>query len=168
LEDGEITRRVTLADWALQKTKKTNLGIEIHSVQRNFIQMTQLITWPFIFGPSGSYSMAEPVSKMASQQEKAFCVLRFEVSRSVITVLSEFRARRKKDIILVWCVLFKPGTKHTLHCNHSSGHLKTEYTESLPLLVSHLGKWSRGPAVSTRSELLVAHEKLGQFPLLTV
>ena len=27
-----------------------------------------------------------PVSKMASQQEKAFCLLRFEVSRSVITV----------------------------------------------------------------------------------
>ena len=33
------------------------------------------------------------VSKMASQQEKAFCVLRFEVSRSVITVQREFRAR---------------------------------------------------------------------------
>jgi len=29
---------------------------------------------------------AGPVSKMASQQKKAFCVLRFEVSRSVITV----------------------------------------------------------------------------------
>ena len=29
---------------------------------------------------------AGSVSKMASQQEKAFCVLRFEVSRSVITV----------------------------------------------------------------------------------
>ena len=29
---------------------------------------------------------AGPVSKMASQQEKAFCVLRFEVSGSVITV----------------------------------------------------------------------------------
>jgi len=29
---------------------------------------------------------------MASQQEKAFCVLRFEVSRSVITVQREFRA----------------------------------------------------------------------------
>jgi hypothetical protein len=27
-----------------------------------------------------------PVSKMASQQEKAFCVLRFEVSRFVVTV----------------------------------------------------------------------------------
>jgi hypothetical protein len=30
---------------------------------------------------------------MASQQEKAFCVLRFEVSRSVITVQREFCAR---------------------------------------------------------------------------
>jgi hypothetical protein len=35
---------------------------------------------------------AGPVSKMASQQEKTFCVLRFEVSRSVITVQREFRA----------------------------------------------------------------------------
>ena len=29
---------------------------------------------------------AGPVSKMASQQEKAFCLLRYEVSRSVIAV----------------------------------------------------------------------------------
>jgi hypothetical protein len=34
-----------------------------------------------------------PVSKMALQQEKAFCVLRFEVSRSVITVQRQFRAQ---------------------------------------------------------------------------
>jgi hypothetical protein len=34
-----------------------------------------------------------PVFNMASQQEKAFCVLRFEVSRSVITVQREFRAQ---------------------------------------------------------------------------
>jgi hypothetical protein len=34
---------------------------------------------------------------MALQQEKAICVLRFEVSRSVITVQREFRARFKKD-----------------------------------------------------------------------
>ena len=40
---------------------------------------------------------AGPVSKMASQQEKAFCVLRFEVSRSVITVQRDFRARFRKD-----------------------------------------------------------------------
>ena len=36
-------------------------------------------------------------SKMASQQENAFCVLRFEVSRSVITVQREFRAWFRKD-----------------------------------------------------------------------
>jgi hypothetical protein len=36
---------------------------------------------------------AGPVSKMASQQEKAFCVLRFEVSRTVITAQREFCAR---------------------------------------------------------------------------
>ena len=40
---------------------------------------------------------AGPVSKMASQQEKALCVLRFEVSRSVITVQREFRARFRID-----------------------------------------------------------------------
>jgi hypothetical protein len=43
---------------------------------------------------------ARPVSKMASNQEKASCVLRFEVSRSVITVQREFRARFKKDILV--------------------------------------------------------------------
>ena len=46
------------------------------------------------------------------------------------------------------------------HCNHRSGHLKTEHTESLFLLRRHLGNYPRGPAVSMRSELLVAHAKL--------
>jgi hypothetical protein len=32
----------------------------------------------------------------------------------------------------------------------------------------HFENWPRGPAVSMRSELLVAHEKHGQLPLLTV
>ena len=36
------------------------------------------------------------------------------------------------------------------------------------LLRRHLENWPRGPAVSMRSELLVAHEKLGQLLLLTV
>ena len=40
---------------------------------------------------------AGPVSKMASQQEKAFCVLRFEVPRSVITVQREFHALFRND-----------------------------------------------------------------------
>ena len=68
--------------------------------------------------------------KMASQQEKAFCVLRFEVSRSVITVQGGFRAR---------------------NCNHRSGHLKTEHTENLFLLRRHFGNWPRGPAISMRN-----------------
>ena len=38
---------------------------------------------------------AGPVSKMASQHEKAFCVLRFEVSRSVITVHETHAAHEK-------------------------------------------------------------------------
>jgi hypothetical protein len=37
-----------------------------------------------------------PVSNMASLQEKAFCVLRLEVSISVTTLQPEFRARFKK------------------------------------------------------------------------
>jgi hypothetical protein len=35
-------------------------------------------------------------------------------------------------------------------------------------LQRHLGNWSGSPAVSMRSELFVALEKLGQFPLLIV
>jgi hypothetical protein len=41
-------------------------------------------------------------------------------------------------------------------------------TQKPLLLRRHLGYWSRGPEVSMRSELLVAHGKLGQFPLLRV
>ena len=36
------------------------------------------------------------------------------------------------------------------------------------LLRRHVVNWSRGPAVSIKSELLVAHAKLGQLPLLAV
>ena len=66
------------------------------------------------------------------------------------------------------CVFSKPCTKLTLHCNHRFGHLKTEHPESLSLMRRHFGNSPRGPAVSMRSELLVAHEKLGQLPLLTM
>jgi hypothetical protein len=39
---------------------------------------------------------------MASQKEKSFCVLRFDMSRSVITVQREFRARFKRDVNVVY------------------------------------------------------------------
>jgi hypothetical protein len=71
-----------------------------------------------------------PVSKMASQQEKVSCVLRFEVCRSVITVQREFCAwLKKEDIILMWCAYFKPRTKLTLHCNHRPARFKMGQTE---------------------------------------
>jgi hypothetical protein len=67
------------------------------------------------------------------------CVLRSEVSRSVITAQPEFRARFKKDA--------SHKKKVTFHCNHRSRHLKTEHTESLLLLRHRLGNWSRSPVV---------------------
>jgi hypothetical protein len=78
-------------------------------------------------------------------EEEVFCVLRFEVSTSVITIQREFCPRFVKDIILVWCVFYKPCTKQKPHCNHRTGHLKPEHSESLLLLRRHLGKWTRAP-----------------------
>jgi hypothetical protein len=43
-----------------------------------------------------------------------------------------------------------------------------EHTEGLFLLRRHVVNWPRGPAISMRSKLLVAHEKLEQLPLQTV
>jgi hypothetical protein len=56
----------------------------LNLLQINFyIKKKKAIGFPYC-GATGS------VSKMASQQEKSFCVLRFEVSRSVITVQHVF------------------------------------------------------------------------------
>ena len=135
-------------------TRNLFLPLHEHSIHRQQRQLSKFLMRYQQFASHAYCGAAGPVSKMASQQEKVFFVLRFEVSRSVITVQREFRARFRKDA--------------PLHCNHRSGHLKTEHTESLFLLRRHLGNWLRGPTVSMRSELLVAHEKLGQLPLLTV
>ena len=50
---------------------------------------------------------AGSVYKMASQQEKAFCVLRFEVSRSVITVQLSFEQHGLEKTHHAWCVFSK-------------------------------------------------------------
>jgi len=141
------------------------LTLHRHNVHRQQRQLSKCVMRYQQFARHAYYGAAGPVSKMASQQEKAFCVLRFEVSRSVITVQRKFRAQFRKD---AWCVFSEPCTKLALHCNHRSGHLKTEHTESLFLLWRHLGNWPRSPIVSMRTELLVLHEKLGQLPLLAV
>jgi len=111
-----------------------------HNVHRQQRQLSKFLMRYQQFASHAYCVAAGPVSKMASQQGKAFCVLRFEVSKSVITVQREFRTRFRKD---AWCVFSKPCTKLTLRCNHRSGRIKTEHTESLSLLRRHLGNWPR-------------------------
>jgi hypothetical protein len=94
-----------------------------------------------------------------SEEVKSFRVLRLGVSISVIPLQCEFRAGFKRHYSYV-LRLFQTCTELTLHCNHRSELLKTEHTESLLLLRRHLGNWPRGPAVSMRSELLVAQDTL--------
>ena len=73
-----------------------NLFLTLHGLNLNR-QQRQLSKFLMRYRQVASHAYcgaAGPVSKMGSQQEKAFCVLRFEVSKSVITVQ---RARFRKD-----------------------------------------------------------------------
>ena len=63
-----------------------------HNVHRQQRQLSKFLMRYQQFASHAYCGAAGPVSKMAPQQEKAFCVLRFEVSRSVITVQLEFHA----------------------------------------------------------------------------
>jgi len=121
-------------------TRNLFLTLHGHNVHRQQPHLSKFAMRYQLFASHAYCGAAGPVSKMASQQENAFCVLGFEVSRPVITVQREFRARFRRDAP---CVFSKPCTKLTLPCNHRSGHLKTEHTESLLLLRRHLGNWPR-------------------------
>jgi len=57
-----------------------------HNVHRQQQQLSKFLMRYQQFASHAYCGAAGPASKIASQQEKAFCVLRFEVSRSVITV----------------------------------------------------------------------------------
>jgi hypothetical protein len=74
-------------------TRNLFINFHGHNVHRQQRQLSKfLVRYQQL--SSHAYSGATgPVSNMASQQERAFCVLRFEVSRSVITVQREFCAR---------------------------------------------------------------------------
>ena len=73
-------------------TRNLLLILHGHNVHRQQRQLSKFLMRYQQFASHAYCGTAEPVYKMASQQEKAFCVLRFEVSRSVITVQREFRA----------------------------------------------------------------------------
>jgi len=76
-----------------------NLFLTLHgyNVRRQQRQHSKFLMRYQQFASHAYCGAAGPVYKMASQQERAFCVLRFEESRSVITVQREFRARFRKD-----------------------------------------------------------------------
>jgi len=78
-------------------TRDLFLTLHWHKIHRQQRQLSKFLMRYQQFTSHAYCGAAGPVSKMASQQEKAFCVLRFEVSRSVITVQREFRARFRKD-----------------------------------------------------------------------
>ena len=77
-------------------TRDLFLTLHGHSVHRQQRQLSKFLMRYQQFASHAYCGAAGLVSKMASQQEKAFCVLRFQVYRSVITVQREFRARFRK------------------------------------------------------------------------
>ena len=81
-------------------TRNLFLTLHGHNVHRQQRQLSKFLMRYQQFASHAYCGAAGPVSKMVSQQEKAFCVLRFEVSRTVITVQREFRARFRRD---AWC-----------------------------------------------------------------
>jgi len=78
-------------------TRNLFLNSHGHNVHRHQQQLSKFLIRYQQFASHAYCGAAGPVSKMASQKEKASCVLRFEVSISVITVQPEFRARFRKD-----------------------------------------------------------------------
>jgi hypothetical protein len=75
------------------------LTLHGHNVHRQQRQLSKFLMRYQQFASHAYCGAAGPVSNMASHQENAFCVLRFEVSRSVMTVQREFRARFRKDAL---------------------------------------------------------------------
>jgi len=92
-------------------TRNLFLTLHGHNVHRQQRQLSKFLMRYQQFASHAYCGAVGPVYKMASQQKRAFCVLRFEVSRFVITVQREFRARFRIDT--PWCAYFKPCTKRS-------------------------------------------------------
>jgi len=137
--------------------------VRFQKLTRNlFLTLPGSTTFTVSSGNCPSFSCANSSSLLMLTAGPRGQFPRWRRSRKGLSVCSVLRCPPAR------CIFSKPCMKITLHRNHRSGHLKTEHTESLFLLRRHVGNWPRGPAVSTRSELLLAHEKLGQLLLLTV
>ena len=77
-------------------TRHLFLTLHGHNVHHQQRQLSKFLMRYQQFASHAYCGTAGPVSKMVSQQENAFCLLRFVVSRSVITGRREFRARFRK------------------------------------------------------------------------
>jgi len=66
-------------------TRNLSLTLHGHNVHRQQEQLSKFLMRYQQVASHAYCGAAVSVSKMASQQEKDFCVLRFEASRSVIT-----------------------------------------------------------------------------------
>ena len=79
-------------------TRNLFLTLHGHNVHRQQRQLSKFLMRYQQFASHTYCAAAGSVYKMASQKEKAICVLRFKESRSVITVQREFRAAQfRKD-----------------------------------------------------------------------
>jgi len=67
-------------------TRNLFLTLHGHNVHRQQRQLSKFLMRYQQFASHAYCGAAGPVSNMASQQRKAFCVPRFEMSKSVITV----------------------------------------------------------------------------------
>ena len=67
-------------------TRNLFLTLHEYNVHRQQRQLCKFLVRYQQFASNASCGGAGPISKMASQQEKALCVLRFEVYRTVFTV----------------------------------------------------------------------------------
>jgi hypothetical protein len=73
-----------------------------------------------------------------------------------------------KDVILVWCVLFKQFTKLTLHSHRRSGQLKKGAHRKPSLVATPFWKLVPRPRSKHEKRTAVAHKKYRALPLLTV
>ena len=119
-------------------------GHDVHHQQRqlsNFLMRYQQFASHAYCGAAG------PVSKMASQQENAFCVLRFEVSRSVITVQQySCGARFRKDALCIGV--------HYFHYNDYTTWYSTELSNSLRKYEMKILWWETGRNTRPQNDTL--------------
>ena len=100
-------------------TRNLFLTLRGHNVHRQQRQLSKFLMRYQQFVSHAYCGAAGPVSKMASQQEKAFCVFRFEVSRSVITVhRASFlnRARNSRCTVFTELDTSKRSTQKAFSC----------------------------------------------------